>query len=273
MKPGSKLTRKGCEDPPIIQYWHTERPPGWIHNGLRSFGERNPGMRHLVFDQPKARAFIAAHLSAREEAAFQACAVPAMQADYFRYCAVFALGGLYTDADMRCIADVRPLIHQVEGTLFGRQDMPKRVAAMLRYPYPIGPVLDLDNSPFAFREPRHPLLKLAIEVATANIENRLADGPPGIWLTAGQGVFTSLYLLKWLGSIDAFRKYVNGSGLKPSADLFCEVIGSHSVVASAMTGVAIRPRRERNGWLRPLSPPSSGEHPPHWTAVEGSIFR
>jgi hypothetical protein len=273
MNPAAEWTPTASNGPPIIQYWHTAQPPERINCGLMSFAECNPDLRHLIFDEPRADAFIAAHFSNRELAAFQACGVPAMQADYFRYCAVFALGGLYADADLRCIADVRPLVRYVEGTLFGREDIPERAAAALRYPYPVGPVRDIDNSPFAFGKPGHPLLELAIEVATANIESRVADGPQGIWLTAGQGVFTSMYLLNRLGSIDSFLAYAKGTGLEPSATLFCDVVGSHSAVATAMAEVAVRPRQERSTWVRSLPQPEPGERLPHWAAIKGSIFR
>jgi hypothetical protein len=257
---------------PIIQYWHSERPPERIRAGLTSFAEINPALRHLVFDESTADAFIAEHLSAREAAAFRACAVPAMQADYFRYCAVLVLGGLYADADLRCVADVRPLIQRAGGTLFAREKPSERAAALLRYPYRVGPYCDVDNSPFAFRDPGHPLLELAVEIATANIENRVADGIQGVWLTAGQGVFTSMYLLDRLGSVDAFLDYVDGTALEPSAGLFCEVVGGHPTVADALTGVDIRLRQERDAWVSPLSGPKPGEQP-HWIAFEGSIFR
>ncbi len=226
---------------PIIQYWHSEQPPERIRDGLASFAEVNPSLRHLVFNESSAGDFIAEHLSAREAAAFHTCAVPAMQADYFRYCAGLVLGGLYADADLRCVADVRPLIHRAEGTLFARREPSERAAALLRYPYRVGPYCDVDNSPFAFRQPGHPLLGLTVEIATAIIEKRIADGVQGVWLTAGQGIFTSMYLLDRLGSVDAFLDYVDGSALEPSASLFCELVGGHSTVATVLSGVDIRP--------------------------------
>jgi len=259
----------------IVQYWHAAQPPERICRGFDSFREHNPDLTHVVFDETAAEAFIAENLSAREAAAFRACAVPAMQSDFFRYCAVYALGGLYADADMCCVADLRPLIDAEEGTLFGRAEPLPRFDEAIALPYVVGPYLAVGNSPFAFREPRHPLLELAIEVATANIEKRIADGAPGVWLATGPGIFTSMYLLDRLGSIDAFIDYTAGSGLDPSARLFCEIAGSHDRVAAALSGVAIQPReKESEAWMRYLGDPVPGEPvTPHWTGLTEGIFR
>jgi Glycosyltransferase sugar-binding region containing DXD motif len=260
---------------PIVQYWHAERPPERIRRGLDSFPERNPDRPHLVFHEADAEAFIAANLSPREVAAFRACAVPAMQSDFFRYCAIFVLGGIYVDADFRCVADLRPLIEAQEGTLFGRLGGSPKFNAALALPYPVGPYLAVGNSPMAFRRAGHPVLELAIEVAAANVENRTADGPRAVWLTTGPGIFTSMNLLDRLGSADAFLAYSSGTGLDPSARLFCEVVGSHSRVAGVLAGVAIRPREQEVGtWVQPLGRPEPGEAvTPHWASLEGSIFR
>lgn len=259
----------------IVQYWHEAQPPGRICRGFESFRERNPNLPHFVFDETAAEAFIAENFSSREVAAFRACAVPAMQSDFFRYCAVYALGGLYADADLRCVADLRPLIRGEEGTLFGRAEPLPRFDDAIALPYVVGPYLAVGNSPFAFRKPRHPLLELAIEVATANVENQVADGAPGVWLATGPGIFTSMYLLDRLGSIDAFIDYTSGSGLEPSARLFCEVAGSHDKVAAALSAVAIRPREREGGtWMTYIGDPEPGEPAtPHWTGLTGNIFR
>jgi Glycosyltransferase sugar-binding region containing DXD motif len=272
----AESVRSAIEGVPIVQYWHAEQPPERICAGLASFSERNSDLPHLVFDETTAEAFIAAHFSAREVAAFRSCTVPAMQSDYFRYCAILVLGGLYADADLRCVADLRPLIEERGGTLFGRQGpLPEGFAAALRWPYQMGAYLTVCNSPFTFREPGHPLLELAVKVATANVEHRIAEGARGVWLTAGPGVFTSMYLLHRLGSVEAFLRYATGTVLEPSAPLFCEIVGSHSTIARVMTGVAIRSSKQEAGaWVRALGKPEPGEDlTPHWMSAEGNVFR
>src|SRR5262245_47838054 len=144
--------------PPLVQYWHSESIPGYIEDLLATFRDHNPSMRHMVFNEGTATEFIARHYGERELRAFHACAVPAMQADYFRYCAVHVLGGTYVDVDFRC---ERPLDGLAEfdgmGQLFEREH---------------GGIV---NGIFIFTSPRHPVLSLALEIATANIEQRVSQ--------------------------------------------------------------------------------------------------
>lgn len=70
---------------PLVQYWHSPKIPSDVAELMQSFHDHNLDMEHLNFS------------------AFRSCAVPAMQADYFRYCAALALGGICVDADFRCL--------------------------------------------------------------------------------------------------------------------------------------------------------------------------
>lgn len=261
--------------PVIAQYWHSKQRPKPIEDAFASFREHNPDLHHLAFDESKADAFLAEHFSRRELGAFRACAVPAMQADYFRYCAIFTLGGVYADADLQCIRELRPLLERpCDGILFGRQG-PLTAAQAARYSWPheVGPYLAVGNGFFVFPEAHHPLLATAIEIATTNIERRVADGARGVWLTAGPGIFTSMYLLQHLGSIDAFIRYTAGSVLEPSATVFCEIVEGTAVIDGLLGGVAIRPRDESRAWIRPVKVARKAGTAAHWWTYGGSIFR
>jgi mannosyltransferase OCH1-like enzyme len=103
--------------PPLIQYWHTAHIPREIRELFAQMRDHNPNMQQMIFSKDSARGLIKRHFTAREVAAFDACAVPAMQSDYFGYCAVSALGGMYCDADCLCTNSLLPLI-DAEGVLF-----------------------------------------------------------------------------------------------------------------------------------------------------------
>lgn len=92
-----------------------------------------------------------------------------------------------------------------------------------------------------------------------------------MWLTAGPGLFTSVYLLRELGSARAFKAYVKGSLLEPSADLFCDVARRHPSAASLLDDIDIRPRSTLASWVEELDIP----FPPgtHWTMMESGIFK
>lgn len=164
---------------PLVQYWHKEKVPDEIERHFVSARERNPSMRHLVFNEETAADFIAMHFSTREVAAFRACGPPAMQADYLRYCAIYALGGVYCDADVRCVAAFSPLLDS-EGTLLEFIDGTGIIT----------------NQLFGFRRPGHPLLGLSIEMATMGIERRF-EGEVG--MVTGPWIFTALAMIWRLG--------------------------------------------------------------------------
>lgn len=245
---------------PLVQYWHDGKPPEEIAELLGSFRRHNPGMRHLVFDERSAATLIGEHFGEGELRAFRSCAVPAMQADYFRYCAVYVLGGVYSDADLRCRGDLSSLSAGAAGTLFG------------------APQKAVVNGFFAFA-PRHPLLHLALRVATANIERRTSGN---VWWTTGPLVFSALAGLHWTGSFEAFldlpqcRRPERGEDGKPTwnPELICEAVGEYSHLARAFEDVRILPTEEIERWIsRPSTTPAYKATSSHWLNFSGSIYR
>lgn len=144
----------------LYQYWNTGNPPEEVAVLLRSWAA-DPAVRQVFFDHSSARAYLAARvpdpLPARVLAAFDACANPAMQADLFRAAALYAEGGLYSDADL------------------GSQGR----AADLLAPAPHGLLVALLDGPntdlVLARRPRLPLLAAWLERAVENIERRISN--------------------------------------------------------------------------------------------------
>lgn len=195
--------RHAAAELPIVQYWHSDELPAEVTAPMATFRDRNPGMPHLAFDREGAEALIAKHHSEREVAAFRACAVPAMQADYFRYCAILALGGVYADVGYRCLRPLGPLLEAGEGgTLFALGDR--------------GVVI---NGFFYFGSPGHPLLRLALEVATTNIEQRVAEQ---VQMVTGPWIFSALNLLRRLGEEGAPARAGEDDDLSGLSGAFAE---------------------------------------------------
>lgn len=259
--------------PFISQYWDTEIVPDYMAGLLATFRDRNPDFHHRVYSEYEAERFIGEHFGARELAAFQACAVPSMQSDYFRYCSVLALGGVYADADYHCIRPLRPLVEKPGGVIF------------------LSPSALLHNGRdatrvwsgfFAFRRPWHPFLKLALEIATANIEARIPERiwPIGekvvesIWLTVGPGVPSLMRFMRDLGSFDAFVDAVAGTDAEPFAELYCEVAGDFDRIVQAFHGVRVSPAESMFDWIgKPDFPLAYKATDTHWQNVKTSIFR
>jgi mannosyltransferase OCH1-like enzyme len=205
---------------PIIQYWHSEDLSPEIAHLTATFRDCNPAVRHVVFCESEAEEFIAEHLTEPEVAAFRSCAVLAMEADYFRYYAVLMLGGVYSDADFRCLCPLQALIETTEGGLLFRQ----------------APSGYLINAFFLFKAPGHPLLRLALDVATANIERCAA---PRVNLVTSPWVFSGLSALHRLGPFDAFRQAALDLELMPLAGFFIHAIGDLARVNEACESVHV----------------------------------
>lgn len=256
--------------PATIQYWHAEPPPSYIAELMASVARLNPGTRHLVFCERSAEELIGERYGERQLRAFRACAVPAMQADYLRYCAIHALGGVYVDADFRCHATLDPLLAESGGTLFGRAELPPRWRTpAFEWRERVGAYRAVMNSIFAFPSAGHPLPGLALEIATANIEARVAED---VALVTGPAIFTALYLLRELGSFESFLAYARGGALEGAAPLLCETVGRYERIERAFAGVRLRSEPESHGWLE-----GGGELPykateDHWLNVKSSIY-
>jgi hypothetical protein len=261
--------------PSIVQYWHADDLPRDVREATSTYARLNPRMRHIVFSRRTATDFISEHFSARELDAFRRCLPGAMQADYFRLCGLYVLGGVYADADLKCVRSVESLLHGGTGVMFGRVDdeLGQFWSEALSYPYRAGDYPVVGNGFFAFGAARERLLATAIELATCGIERRIADGPKGIWLTAGPGVFPSLYMLRELGSIAEFRRYTQGTALEASAEILCEIVDSAEEVAAMLSGVNFRPRAESRAWVRPVRVSRAARAgDAHWQVWRGTIY-
>jgi hypothetical protein len=271
----------GCE-PSIVQYWHSTEIPVEVAELVGTFRNLNPDLHHRLFCEATAGEFIAEHFSAREVAAFRACAVPAMQADYFRYCAVLALGGIYSDADFRCVRPLRELLASTGGGRLFRREPP-------------GYLL---NGFFLFDAPGHPLLRLTLDIATANIEGRVGER---VQMVTGPWIFSGLAALHRLGSSEPTYGGVGDRGLgtlvepfhrmaaqqvpMPAARLdipqmtaaLFETVGDYGVVDEAFEGVVISPLETATEWVHepesPLPYRGNEEHWINWQNRGSTIFR
>jgi hypothetical protein len=243
---------------PIIQYWHSEKVPAEIGELIATFRDRNPDLPHMVFCEAEAESFIAEHFTRREVAAFRSCAVPAMQADYFRYCAVLALGGIYVDADFHCLRPLQTLIDEAS-------------AGMLFRGLPHGGIV---NGIFLFRAPGHPLLRLALDVATANIERRVATK---VHMVTGPWIFTGLSALRGPNSAALLRRAAADPALSRLAESFVGAAGDRARIAMAFEDVRIAPFTVAENWIEisvsPLQYKQSEDHWVNWNRRGTTIFR
>jgi mannosyltransferase OCH1-like enzyme len=260
----------------LFQYWHSSEIPDYIRGLMDSFKRQNPDFSHRVFDEAAAERFIAVHLGPRELACFRACAVRAMQADYFRYCALLACGGIYADADSRCVGPLRSMLEAEDSARIFRVGKSLRLNGT--------EVEIVTNHLLVFKEPHHPLLELVLSIATSQIERRAeneADGGlsghvPGvaIWWITSPGIWTALCYARRLASLEEFFDILANAGQERFARTICEAVGDEVRLARAFEGVRIASLDDCEVEHQPddVSLPYR-ETEAHWARFTASIYR
>jgi len=156
----------------LFQFWNMPDPPAEVAALMQGW-RAEPGFAYRRFDAPGAEAYIAERIGAKAVAAYRQCGVPAMQADFFRYCALFSEGGVYIDADTERGGDLAAMIAGTgRGLLMNRQ---KKIA----------------NDFLFVRAAGDPLFEKVIAQAIENIENRVSNN---VWLVTGPGIMTHMHL-------------------------------------------------------------------------------
>jgi mannosyltransferase OCH1-like enzyme len=143
---------------------------------MRTWPEHNPDYRIARFDDATARAFLAERLPPEVLRAYAQVREPAQQADIFRLAWLATEGGVYADADDRCLA---PL-----GTILPAG------AALVLFQEELG---TLANDFIAAR-PGHPALLAALDLAVGAINRGDSDI---VWLSTGPGLLTRAFV-QWL---------------------------------------------------------------------------
>ena len=158
----------------LMQFWDRPVPPDDVDELMESW-RSDPQFVHHQFSWESAHDYVADHFDARMTGVFEACAVPAMQADVFRLCWLLVNGGIYIDADQGNRGRNERFVDTAwRGHLFFRNpDTPTIV-----------------NGVLSFFAPADPLVAHWLEQTAANIERRMAGG---VWAVSGPGVISKIY--------------------------------------------------------------------------------
>lgn len=255
---------------PLFQYWDSPTPPPEVAGWMAHVGANNPEFRHEVFDEARARAFIGERFGARERAAFDACAVPAMQADYLRLCALEACGGVYVDADTQSVEPLVGLVQQAPDallfTFFGL----------------------LNNGVMYFARAHDPFVRACLSLATDNIEERRFES---VMSTTGPGVLCAVETVLDPARVDATLAFWGPGhghihralGVDQALLDACEM---PRLLRCARDTIEVTPELEssfrritRLDALTSLAPwlcmvePAYKKTPRHWLRWPGSIYR
>lgn len=153
----------------VAQYWMQGEPPHPVRDLIGSWRDHF-GDRHFLFDDESATEFISSNFNGEVLTAYQTCNIPAMRADYFRYCFLYLNGGIYVDADVGFLREGFSVDFGPRGLLFVRNG-------------------NIANDFMAVVHERDPLIDRILSIATSNI---LSKSGTNVWAVTGPGIATNL---------------------------------------------------------------------------------
>jgi tetratricopeptide (TPR) repeat protein len=156
----------------IIQFWDAETPPEDVARLMRSWRAHNPGLAHHLFNEGSAREFLAARFPASVLQAFSRVREPAQKADIFRLAVLAVAGGVYADADDRCLQAIDSIVPETAELVVYQEDHGT-----------------LGNNFMAAR-PRQDVVVRALEMAVAAVNRGDSDI---VWLATGPGLLTRVF--------------------------------------------------------------------------------
>ncbi len=182
----------------IVQFWNDlNKLPKDVRVCIESWQKlEEHGFQVLLFDDERAKDFIAGRLGPQHEKAYERCYHPAMQSDYFRLCYILLEGGCYLDADDiyrgpsidHLFSDGRLRIQPLCYDISTDQMVPPLVftqpganASSWIFYFNNNPLIAVHG---------HPIVERALTTATETLERPAAGELPEIQSTTGPGNLT-----------------------------------------------------------------------------------
>jgi hypothetical protein len=240
----------------LFQYWNDGAPPDDVMPWIERLRVLNPQFDHVLLDEAAGRDLIGERFGPRELAAFKACAVPAMQADYLRLCLMEAVGGLYCDVDLEPLQPLEGLIsHAAVGLT------PRFLAFTC-------------NDLLMFRQPGNLYNRACLTLATDNLLHRRGAN---VLMATGPGVFNAVRYVIHPPSRAELDLYVGPSGwldigwreLVVTAERLIEPTPELVAAYTAVTQVEVAEMARWLGYVIPAY--KQTDH--HWERWKGSIYR
>ena len=156
----------------IVQFWNDTEPPPEIAELMASWKQAHPDFDYVRLDEKTAQEFLEAHGMQDVLSAYRRAREPAQQADLIRLAYLAVKGGVYADADDRCIAPVGSFVPPD--------------ATFVAYQEDYG---TLGNN-FLAVVPEHPVIRLALQLAAEALNRGDSDI---LWLSTGPGVLSRAF--------------------------------------------------------------------------------
>jgi mannosyltransferase OCH1-like enzyme len=156
----------------IIQYWDDAVPPPDIAVLMESWKEAHPNFEYIRLDDRTAQVFLESHEMHDVLSAYRRTRQPAQRADLIRLAYLAAKGGVYADADDRCIAALGSFVPPDANFVGYQEDYGT-----------------LGNN-FLAVVPRHPVICLALQLASEAVNRGDSDV---LWLATGPGLLSRAF--------------------------------------------------------------------------------
>ncbi|MDD2829596.1 MAG: glycosyltransferase [Sulfuricurvum sp.] len=167
----------------IIRFWDTSTIPEDIIELMQTWEDYHSGWNIYTFDDSSAKSFIMEHFGASLTQVYRHAKSPANKSDIFRLAALYVLGGVYADADDRCLGNVSDIIRHYD--FVGYQEH-----------------FGSSGNNFLAISPSHPIVKYALDSLIEDYENGSTES---VWLSSGPGLMSrslSRYLAE---NFDSFK--------------------------------------------------------------------
>lgn len=201
----------------IHQFWDKAEPPRDVEILVATWREQNPDFSHTLHDMGSASAYLAKHHEPDVLRAFRRSPNVAGKADILRLALLLREGGVYADADDRCVAPLTPLLAGRE--LVTRQEI-------------FGSI----GNNFIAVGPGHPLIRSALAQSIAAI---LRGDRESIWLVSGPGMLTralALHVAESRERLDSLGRQIL-------------VLDQHAMLAWCVSGCQATYKQSSRGWL------------------------
>ena len=164
------LIAQGQKIPKIIaQFWDSDNPPEDIEKIMASWPLQNPGYKIKRFSDARAKAWLAQNCSKEVLLAYRRASEPAKKADIFRLAFLAVEGGIYADADDRCIKPIETII--------------PGCAEIVLWQESFGTI----GNNFIAVSPNHQVIRRALDLVVTSVNRGDSDI---LWLSTGPGLMT-----------------------------------------------------------------------------------
>ncbi len=156
--------------PRIINvFWDRPEPPADVEALMQSWRDRNPAYGWRRFDEIQARDYLAAKFAGPVIQAYQRVREVSQKADIFRLALLVAEGGVYVDADDRCLRPLDMLLPAGASLVLAQEEF------------------GCATNHFLAAAPGHPVLQAALRMVVIAVNRGDNEFP---WLSSGPGLLT-----------------------------------------------------------------------------------